>query len=144
MKNYTEGNWYWFRFFTDMLFYITVILLIMNMINGIIISTFSQIRENNEFKKEDEDNICFICNRKRGLFEKKKIHFDQHINKDHDTLNYVKYFITLMLLDESTLNSDQSYILECMMKKEISFFPVEKTLALPDSNENAGEDEEDD
>ena len=113
----------------------------MNMVNGIIISTFTQIREENSNKETDQEDVCFICNRKRVQFEKRKINFNKHIKYEHKQENYIYYLVTLLLTKESDLNSDQSYILESMKKKDIAFFPVEKTLYL---REVDGEKEDDD
>ena len=54
-------NSYFIRWITDIIFYITVILLLLNMINGVIVSTFSQIRELSQIKEEDINEKCFIC-----------------------------------------------------------------------------------
>lgn len=115
----------------------------MNMINGIIITTFSSIRENNEKVKEDQDNKCFICSLSRVQFENRKVSFKFHRNVEHNYNNYIKYFISLKLTDEKELNSDQSYILNCIYKKEIAFFPVGKSYHLGqiDEEEKAVDDD---
>jgi inositol 1,4,5-triphosphate receptor type 3 len=63
---------YYLRWITDMVFYIMVILLLLNMINGVIVFTFSQIREMSQQKTYDINNKCFIYNIERKIFEKKK------------------------------------------------------------------------
>jgi hypothetical protein len=63
---------YYLRWITDMVFYIMVILLLFNMINGVIVFTFSQIREMSQQKEDDINNKCFIYNIERKIFEKKK------------------------------------------------------------------------
>lgn len=42
------------------------------MINGVIVFTFSQIREMSQQKEDDINNKCFIYNIERKIFEKKK------------------------------------------------------------------------
>lgn len=42
------------------------------MINGVIVFTFSQIREMSQQKTYDINNKCFIYNIERKIFEKKK------------------------------------------------------------------------
>lgn len=126
-----------------MIFYITVILLIMNMVNGIIISTFSQIREEFENKEKDKEDVCFICSRERSTFEKKKRSFDIHIKSEHNQDNYINFLVTLLLTKTTDMNSDQSYIYECFMNKDIALFPVEKTTFLPNDDEEEEEEKSD-
>lgn len=114
----------------------------MNMLNGIIISTFSEIREENNNKSEDEENKCFICNRARGQFEKKKKSFDDHRTNEHNSRNYIYYFISILLLDATDLDADQSFIINCMKTNEISFFPAKATLFISDDKNADDEDDE--
>lgn len=140
---YRETYWYLLRWATDMIFYITVILLVMNMINGIIISTFSTLREEDEKKENDKLNKCFICSLSRIQFEKYKINFEFHTQKEHNFHNYIKYLIILKLTPEREQNADQSYIYKCLKSEDIAFFPLFKAKSLADV-EIEREDEEDD
>ena len=49
------------RLVNDMIFYIIVAILLIYMINGIIIGSFSMLREDHNRKEEDINNKCFIC-----------------------------------------------------------------------------------
>jgi hypothetical protein len=136
MKSYADPYWYWIRWVTDMLFYITVILLIMNMINGIIIATFSTIREEKETKDDDQEKLCFICGRSNVMFEEKKVDFEEHRNKKHNYKDFIRYFVALKFMDEKELDADQTYVVECMKNDDIAFFPVVKTSCLPEIEGN--------
>ena len=46
----------------DLLFYVLVIIILLNIIFGIIIDMFADLRGQNEFKLSDMLNRCFICN----------------------------------------------------------------------------------
>lgn len=113
------------------------------MINGIIISTFGALREEQENKQEEMESKCFICSLSKSYFEKYKIDFQLHKTKEHHVATYVKYFIILLMTDDRELNSDESYIKKCLKNKDISFFPVLKAKSLLDLNAS-GEDAEDD
>jgi hypothetical protein len=61
----------------DILFFIVIITIILNVVFGIIIDSFAQLRENDNFRDQDIKNNCFICNLDRytvSLFH--LIHFD--------------------------------------------------------------------
>lgn len=136
------SSWYWMRLVTDMVFYITVILLIMNMINGIIISTFSELREEDEKTREDQENKCFICSLEREKFENKKRNFERHRKIEHNYYTYIQYFITLRFIRDSKLNSNESYILKCLENKEVAFFPVKRSYYLGNTEDDEEESEE--
>lgn len=131
---------YWVRWITDMIFYITVILLLMNMINGVIVSTFSQIREESNDKEEDINNKCFICSIDRVEFEKRNIPYDDHIMKEHKIKNYINFLVNIKLMSEKSMDYNQFYINECIKNFDVACFPVSRALSFG-VFENEGEDE---
>ena len=56
---------YYMRFFFDLTFFIFVNVTIMNIIFGIIIDTFSELRNRKNSKEDDKFNKCFICGQHR-------------------------------------------------------------------------------
>jgi hypothetical protein len=141
MKPFKQKKLYWLRYISDMIFYITVILLLLNMINGVIVSTFSQIREESNEKDEDIKNKCFICNIDRVEFEKRKIAFADHQKSEHNTTTYIRFLIYVKLINEKDLDADQSFIIQCIKDREISCFPVLRSFSLGNM-EQSGDDEE--
>jgi hypothetical protein len=129
MKSY-ESKSYWMRWTTDMVFYITVSLLLLNMVNGVIVSTFSQIREENQEKEEDIKNKCYICNINRVEFEKRKVSFDYHQKVEHNSLIYIKFLIHLKLISPKDLDADQSFIIGCLLKRDVCCFPVKRSMSI--------------
>jgi len=119
---------YYARFFIDFIFFVIVILLFLNMINGIIINTFSQLREIQETKKFDVENNCFICNLDKSTFQKKKINFNTHVNKQHGIKDYLLFLINVTLKPEKDLDPDETRVIEAVKKNDVSFFPCEKAL----------------
>ena len=115
---------YFLRFFSDFIFYIIVGLLLLNILNGVIVTTFSQIREESSKKEEDQKNRCFICNINRIEFQKNKIYFTEYQKFEHNTNNYIKFFIFLWHINEKDMDADQSFINECIKERDIKFFPV--------------------
>jgi hypothetical protein len=127
------------RYLLDFVFYITVILLLLNMINGVIVSTFSQIREDSTTKAEDINNKCYICSISRGDFEKSQISFDKHIKTDHNHITYIQFLIFLKFFNEKDMDSDQSYIISCIKNKDIGCFPIGRALSLKTEIKDSGE-----
>ena len=139
-KEFTDMNSYTIRWTTDLIFYITVILLLLNMINGVIVSTFSQIRETSSQKEEDIEERCFICNKEKKDFEKKKIDFAKHCETEHNLYDYIMFFVMLKRIEEKDLDSDQTYINEKLDEKDIVFFPVGYAKGFEDEEEDENEE----
>ena len=137
-KEFQTGM-YWVRWFNDFLFFLAVILMLLNMINGVIVSTFSQIREERDAKEEDINNKCFICNIDRVVFERMKIQFKEHQKYEHNTKTYIRFLIYLKMLNEKDLDADQSFIINVIKNREIKCFPVNQSI----STGVVDEDEED-
>jgi len=53
---------YYLRVVFDLSFFLIVIIMFLNIIFGIIIDTFAELRENKRFVDDDMKNTCFICN----------------------------------------------------------------------------------
>jgi len=142
-KSYSQDKTlYWLRYVTDLIFFITIVLLLLNMINGVIVSTFSQIREESNKKEEDISNKCFVCNIDRMEFEKRKIDFQWHLKSEHNSKTYIKFFICLGLIHEKDLDSDQSFILDCIRKRDVYCFPVGKSSSVGEIKEEGTNEEE--
>ena len=134
---------YFTRWFTDIIFYITVILLLLNMINGVIVSTFSQIRESGQQKTDDINNKCFICNIERKIFEKKKIDFIKHQEEEHNLIHYIMFFIYLKRICEKDLDADQSFIVQCLKEHDNRCFPLKQSKSIGIVEDESDEEEED-
>ncbi len=53
------------RFFFDNLANYILVIIMVNIVAGIIIETFGQLREETKEKKDDMEDICFICGNER-------------------------------------------------------------------------------
>ena len=126
---------YWFRFFNDFIFFASVILIVLNMLLGVIVSFFSEIREEDNFKENDIKNNCFICNIDRATFERNKIKFEDHKKFEHNIKLYIRFLVGLKLVNEKDLDAEQSYIVNCIKKEEIKVFPVGASSSTGIKNE---------
>jgi len=117
---------YTVRYIGDLMFFICVILLILNMINGIIITTFSQLREDNEKLLEELDNKCYICGESKDKFEEKKGNFSKHLKETHNYLNYIKYFCYLKSKPILKYNSEEKNLETYPIDKKVSVIPIKK------------------
>lgn len=102
----------------------------MNVINGIIVDTFQELREENNAKAYDQQHVCYICNLERPNFEIQGLKFEEHVEKDHKFINYLHFFLKIHLTDEHDLNSLDFYVLNAIRKKRLDFFPIKRCLSM--------------
>ena len=120
-----DQQFYWTRFFFDMIFYILTILLLLNMLNGIIINGFTTYREKMDDIQEVKMNNCFICNLNRKTFDKRKLNYYDHIKYDHNPYNYFLFFERLK---SKKLSKEEKNLVSCLRNGEISLYPVNTGL----------------
>eukprot|EP01027_Heterolobosea_sp_BB2_P015091 GEZU01021623.1.p1 GENE.GEZU01021623.1~~GEZU01021623.1.p1 ORF type:complete len:434 (+),score=137.59 GEZU01021623.1:184-1485(+) len=76
------------RIIFDMLFYILVAVILLNMVFGAILDTFGELRKEQNSIEEDIKNRCFICHIESSVFDRKAnegISFKAHIKEDHNS-----------------------------------------------------------
>ena len=80
------------------------ILRVTDVVFGIIIDTFAELRESNAFIKHHMENYCFICGIDRFTFETKGAGFVPHIKQDHNMWHYMFLMIYLRDKDPTEYN----------------------------------------
>ena len=122
--------------FFQFLFFIIIILIILAVIGGTIIDVFAELLEKEQRDKNDMNNICFICNGKRNSIEKKGENFQEHITKVHNLWTYVDYLIGLKFIDPQETNAINSFVIEKVEEKKISWFPWFSNEEIGELDEN--------
>ena len=140
---------YLIRLFIDDLFFLLIVIIMIDMVFGIIIKSFDELRHSNQKHLSDKVNYCFICHANKELLEKLRINFNEHVMITHNIWKYIEYMISLKLKDIHDLNYINQYIRTKMERKDITWLPTYKDIYkendnnLEDknliiSNENAG------
>ncbi|EAS05098.2 inositol-triphosphate type 1 protein (macronuclear) [Tetrahymena thermophila SB210] len=117
-------------FFFEVSFFVVIIIMILNVVFGIIIDTFAELRDMKNFKDNDQKNNCFICNIQRSSFENERINFKKHSQKEHNCWNYLAYIIMLDYKDSNEYDGIEYYVSEKIQKQDMSWFPIGKSLTL--------------
>ncbi len=114
---------YVYRLFYDITYFLICIIIMIDLIFGIILGTFSEKREEERKHDNDKINHCFICHITREIIEKKREDFQVHRNQKHYLWNYVEYMIFLNFSDVHDLNAFNSFSKANLEKKNICFLP---------------------
>jgi len=67
---------YWGAFIYQMLFFFIINVIFLNIIFGVIINTFAELREEAKEREEDENHICYVCGLSRKDFSAESKDFD--------------------------------------------------------------------
>lgn len=121
------------RFFFDDLFNIIIMIIMMNIIQGIIIDTFAVLREQSDRNTADRETKCFVCGKDKEYIERcTNRPFRYHCVHEHNEWNYL-YFIAYLNNKESTEHTGiESTIHELVKEKDISWIPQQQGLTLKD------------
>ena len=125
------------RLFYDVTYFLICIIIMIDLVFGIILGTFSEMREEERKHDNDKINHCFLCHVTREVIEKKREDFQVHRNKKHYLWNYVEYMIFLKFANYHELNALNSFAKMNLDKKNICFLP-----SCQDYYDNENEDKE--
>lgn len=127
-----EQRGFWSEFFYSWIFYFLIILIILNIINGIIVDTFQYLREENAEIYDQQTNYCYICQISRGQFESNGIKFEEeHKVKDHNVFNYFCYLFKINRTDPHDLNSVDFQVYNSIKESKVDFFPIRCARGIP-------------
>jgi len=126
----SESQYYIGRAIFDITFFMLIIIISLNVIFGIIIDTFGQLRDQRNEMEEDMQSICFICGLDGDTFQRQALGFKNHTKFDHNVWNYLYYLIYLDEKEEDEYTYVEEYVSEKMKNGESDFFPLTKALCL--------------
>ncbi|PAA74143.1 hypothetical protein BOX15_Mlig001931g6 [Macrostomum lignano] len=118
------------RVLYDLCFYFIVIIIVLNLIFGVIIDTFADLRQEKQEKEEILRNSCFICGLNRSSFENREVSFEQHVQRDHNLWHYLYFVILVRVKDHTEFTGPESYVSQMMRARNLDWFPRMRTLAL--------------
>lgn len=83
-------------------------LLFTNIISGIMIDTFAELRDQRQKIEDDMRNFCFICGQERATLEKNNLSFEDHTDNQHFIWNYIFYIYCLNQKDSTDYTGNTS------------------------------------
>nr|XP_034328821.1 inositol 1,4,5-trisphosphate receptor type 3-like [Crassostrea gigas] len=122
----------------DVTFFILITTIGLNIIFGIIVDTFSQLRDAKWEIDKDMMNNCFICSRESYDFERHGGGFENHVKTEHYQWAYLFFFIHLTETRPNDFSALELYVYNLLDRNIYDFFPLNRALSLQneeDSNE---------
>ena len=114
------------RFYFDMLYWFSVILIMLNIVMGIVIDTFGELREKMTQEEDDKKEKCMICGKRTEYFEKFKQDFQNHIRYEHHVWEYLFFIIYISKKESSIRNSYENLVYQYFHEENYSWLPNEE------------------
>jgi inositol 1,4,5-triphosphate receptor type 1 len=125
-----------FRTVYDLIFFIVVTTLGLNIVVAILVDRFSDLREERDKIDDDNESRCFICSIKKDVFERHGKDYQKHWQSDHNVWSYVDFILYLDTLHPNDRNALEKFVSQKVPSAEnpagsIDFFPIFKAKVLP-------------
>ncbi|GFY58921.1 inositol 1,4,5-trisphosphate receptor type 1 [Trichonephila inaurata madagascariensis] len=129
------------RVIYDLLFFFVVIIIVLNLIFGVIIDTFADLRSEKQQKEEILKNTCFICGLDRASFDNKTVSFEEHIRCEHNMWHYLYFIVLVIVKDPTEFTGPESYVASMIKDRNLDWFPRMRAMSLA-ADEAEGEQNE--
>jgi len=114
------------RFIIDILFFIVFSVILFNVVTGLIVDNFTQLRVESQERALYAKNECFVCGYSRGAFDDlgASYNFEEHIGMAHFTWNYVFFVYHLTNKNEDEYNGVESHVFDYYRQKNYDWIPT--------------------
>ena len=115
------------RLVADVVFFVTAALMI-NILKGITIDTFVELRKQLEQRVHDTTEKCFICGIEKNTFNRTldREAFRIHTQQDQNLWNYIYFIIYIWEQDKDDDDGLESFVRRCVRDEEFIWFPMNK------------------
>jgi hypothetical protein len=118
-----EHTDYTLRLLFDMLFFIIVIVILLNIVFGIIVDTFGQLRDERNEVESDINNVCFVCGEERSVIDMHGEGWADHILTVHSPFAYMAFMVHVQKLPREDCSGLEKYVKDCLELKSADFMP---------------------
>uniref|UniRef100_A0A8C1ZHY0 Inositol 1,4,5-trisphosphate receptor n=1 Tax=Cyprinus carpio TaxID=7962 RepID=A0A8C1ZHY0_CYPCA len=129
------------RVIYDLLFFFMVIIIVLNLIFGVIIDTFADLRSEKQKKEEVLKTTCFICGLERDKFDNKTVTFEEHIKVEHNMWHYLFFIVLVKVKDSTEFTGPESYVAEMIREHNLDWFPRMRAMSLVSSDAEGEQNE---
>ncbi|VVC34830.1 Hypothetical protein CINCED_3A015582 [Cinara cedri] len=114
----------------DLLFFFIVIIIVLNLIFGVIIDTFADLRSEKQQKELILKNTCFVCGLNRSAFDNKTVSFEEHIKCEHNMWHYLYFIVLVKVKDPTEFTGPESYVYAMVKDRNLDWFPRLRAMSL--------------
>ena len=122
-KNSTK--YYIGQLFYDLILYATIHMIFFNVFLATITSGFDKMRDIIMEKDNDQNNICFICQKTRDDCINDSEDFEKH-SFNHNKWSYIMFICNIILKDKKELTNEEYNVYKKIDEGSIKWFPKQK------------------
>jgi hypothetical protein len=135
----------------EIAFYTTVIVVLLNMVFGIIIDRFAELRDDKRENDLAMRSTCFVCGITKAEFDNEGLKkneleaFDHHIHQEHHMWSYFQCQVYILTKDKTELTGAESFLHRCLEEDNTEWVPIQKALRFENTavlGAGAGEGED--
>ena len=126
------------RVLFDMLFFIIIIVILLNIVFGIIVDTFGQLRDERTEIENDINNVCFVCGEERSLIDMHGEGWEDHIIAVHSPFAYMAFLVHVKNMKEEDCSGLEKYVKDCLARKSADFMPDTSQALINEKVGNRG------
>lgn len=129
-------------------FYCLIVVLLLSVVLGIVVDTFSQLRAEEHEKRRHMNAECFICGIDRATLDAQADGsvgggFESHIRCEHNMWSYIFLLVHLKEKEPLQCNGWEHYVLRKLEKQDHSFLPSALSYRDSETHASAREDSND-
>lgn len=91
----------------DIVFWLFMIVIGLNLLLGIIIDTFAGLRSDKDAEEAAQRDICPLCGLTRASFDHAAMSFDRHVREEHHLWSYLWLLVHLREKDETEFTGQE-------------------------------------
>lgn len=96
-----------YRTFFDLSYFVLITIIGLNVVFGIIVDTFSELRDERYKIQEAMESECFICSLGAQEFDRRSEGFEPHVKKEHNMWSYLCFLLHLTKKEYTELTSHE-------------------------------------
>jgi hypothetical protein len=110
-----------------------------NIVKGITINQFVEIRNTKLARDKDMNEICFICGIEDMVFSRAldRDAFSRHTTIDHNLWNYIFWIVYIWQQDKDDDDGLEYYVRHLIDEDDLSWFPMNKAIVLQEHHEKS-------
>ena len=104
----------------EVAFYVITLVVLLNMVFGIIIDRFAELRDIKRENDKDKVSTCFVCGFDKGTLETEGLKndehdaFEYHIRNEHNMWSYFMAQIYILTKDQTEFTGAESFLYSCL------------------------------
>jgi inositol 1,4,5-triphosphate receptor type 1 len=117
----------------DISFFVLITTIGLNVVFGVIVDTFTELRDEKYNIEREKRTRCLICGLTSDEFERVGNSFKDHVRVEHNVWNYLYYFMYLHYRDPNDYSSLEQFIAIDIKSADgqYDFYPVGRALQFP-------------